>query len=56
MAALRRVAGLSVLASALALASCASATDRLNDGIALQSQGRYMEAVYRYAEAVERDA
>jgi len=34
---------------------CASATDRLNDGIVLQSQGRYMEAVYRYAEAVEKD-
>jgi hypothetical protein len=38
------------------LTACASATDRLNDGIALQSQGRYMEAVYRYADAVERDA
>jgi hypothetical protein len=47
-----RVAGLFALA---VLAGCASATDRLNDGIALQSQGRYMEAVYRYAEAVERD-
>mgnify|MGYP001218937400 CR=1 FL=1 len=48
-----RVAILPVLAVATA---CASAGDRLNDGIALQSQGRYMEAVYRYAEAVERDA
>lgn len=37
------------------LVSCASATDRLNDGIVLQSQGRYVEAVYRYAEAVEKD-
>ena len=37
------------------LAACTSATDRLNDGIALQSQGRYIEAVYRYADAVERD-
>ena len=37
------------------LAACASATDRLNEGIALQSQGRYVEAVYRYAEALEKD-
>jgi len=37
------------------LAACTSATDRLNDGIALQSQGRYIEAVYRYADAVEKD-
>jgi hypothetical protein len=54
MAALRsRVAVLPLLALATA---CASAGDRLNEGIALQSQGRYIEAVYRYAEAVERDA
>jgi hypothetical protein len=38
------------------LGACASAGDRLNEGIALQSQGRYVEAVYRYADAVERDA
>jgi hypothetical protein len=37
------------------LTACASAGDRLNDGIALQSQGRYVEAVYRYADAVEKD-
>lgn len=37
------------------LTACASATDRLNEGVALQSQGRYMEAVYRYVEAVEKD-
>lgn len=37
------------------LTACASATDRLNEGMALQSQGRYMEAVYRYADAVEKD-
>jgi tetratricopeptide (TPR) repeat protein len=37
------------------MAACASATDRLNDGIALQSQGRYVQATYRYAEAVEKD-
>ena len=48
-----RVAVLPVLALA---AACASAGDRLNEGIALQSQGNYMAAVYRYAEAVERDA
>ena len=35
---------------------CTSATDRLNDGIALQVQGRYMEAAYNYADAVERDS
>jgi tetratricopeptide (TPR) repeat protein len=48
-----RVAVLPLLALATA---CASAGDRLNEGIALQSQGNYMAAVYRYAEAVERDA
>lgn len=37
------------------LSSCASAEDRLNEGVALQQQGRYMQAVYRYAEAVEKD-
>lgn len=35
--------------------ACTSATDRLNDGIALQSQGRYIQAVYSYADAIERD-
>jgi len=54
MAALRlRTRVLPLLAIA---AACASAGDRMNEGIALQSQGRYVEAVYRYAEAVERDA
>ena len=38
------------------IAGCTSAADRLNDGIALQTQGRYMEAAYRYADAVERDS
>jgi tetratricopeptide (TPR) repeat protein len=37
------------------VAACASAEDRLNEGIALQSQGRYIDAVYRYAEAIEKD-
>ena len=36
--------------------ACASATDRFNDGLELQAQGRYMEAAYRYADAVEKDA
>ena len=48
-----RVALLSVL---VAVTACVSAGDRLNEGVALQSQGRYMEAVYRYADALERDA
>jgi tetratricopeptide (TPR) repeat protein len=36
--------------------ACASAEDRFNEGLRLQSQGRYVEAVYRYAEAVEKDS
>ena len=41
----------------LALATaCASAGDRLNEGITLQAQGRYRDAVYRYADAVDRDS
>jgi len=36
-------------------AACASAEDRLNEGISLQSQGRYIQAVYRYADAIEKD-
>jgi tetratricopeptide (TPR) repeat protein len=47
-----RLATLLMLAS---LSACTSATDRLNQGIELQSQGRYFEAVYRYADAVESD-
>lgn len=39
----------------LSMSACTSATDRLNEGITLQSQGRYMQAVYSYADAVERD-
>ena len=35
--------------------ACASAADRFNDGLELQAQGRYMEAAYRYADAVEKD-
>lgn len=37
-------------------AACTSATDHLNNGIELQTQGRYMDAVYRYAEAWESDS
>lgn len=37
------------------LTACTSATDRLNEGIELQSQGRYFQAAYRYADAVDRD-
>jgi tetratricopeptide (TPR) repeat protein len=46
---------IALLLSLALLTACASATDRLNDGITLQSQGRYIEAVYRYADAVEKD-
>ncbi len=35
--------------------ACASAEDRLAEGVALQAQGRHMEAVYRYIDAVEKD-
>ena len=35
--------------------ACASATDRFNDGLDLEAQGHYMEAAYRYADAVEKD-
>ena len=45
------------LAFPLLLATaCASAADRFNDGLELQAQGRYMEAAYRYADAVEKDS
>ena len=37
------------------LTACASAGDRLNEGMQLQSEGRYMEAAYRYADAVDKD-
>jgi len=40
----------------LLLTACTSATDRLNEGLELQAQGRFMEAAYRYADAVEKDA
>ena len=40
----------------LVATGCASATDRFNEGLDLQAQGRYMEAAYRYADAVEKDS
>lgn len=46
---------LALLLPLVLLSACASATDRLNEGITLQSQGRFFEAVYRYADAVEKD-
>lgn len=49
---LRRILVVSLLVST----ACASAEDRFNEGTRLQSQGRYVEAVYRYAEALEKDA
>jgi len=51
----RSCSKMAVALGAVLLSSCASAEDRLNEGVALQQQGRYMEAVYRYAEAVEKD-
>ena len=44
-----------LLALTLVVSGCASAGDRLNDGIELQAEGRWMEAAYRYADAVEKD-
>ena len=36
--------------------ACAAAADRFNDGLELQAQGRYMEAAYRYGDAVGKDS
>jgi hypothetical protein len=47
---------LALLLPLVLVSGCASAGDRLNEGIELQSRGRYIQAVYRYAEALERDA
>ena len=49
-----RPLSLLLLAAAL-LTACASAGDRLNEGMQLQAEGRYMEAAYRYADAVDKD-
>ena len=50
----RRLFSLLLLTAAF-LTACASAGDRLNEGMQLQSEGRYMEAAYRYASAVDKD-
>jgi hypothetical protein len=47
--------GSALLCLVLAVAGCASASDRLEEGIELQNEGRYMEAAYRYADAVDKD-
>lgn len=49
-----RMAG--VFALVLLAASCASAGKRLEQGMELEMQGRYDEAVNRYVEALEKDA
>ncbi len=46
---------LTLLLPLVLLSACASAADRLEEGVTLQSQGQYVAAVYRYAEAVEKD-
>lgn len=48
-----RPALLLLLATATA---CASAEDRLAEGVTLQAQGRYIQAVYRYVDALDKDA
>lgn len=53
MASIRR--RFATLAALVLIAGCASAEDRLNEGVALQTQGRYMDAVYRYIDALEKD-
>jgi len=35
--------------------ACTSAAERFEQGVALQAQGRYAEAAFRYADAVEKD-
>ena len=37
------------------LTSCASAADRFEDGLALESEGRYLEAAFRYVDALDKD-
>ena len=46
----------SLMLPLLLATACASATDRFNEGLDLEAQGRYMEAAYRYADAVEKDS
>lgn len=51
----RKISGILSLGALFAL-GCVSAEDRLQEGVQLQNRGQYMGAVYRYADAVERDA
>ena len=45
-----------LLAALFVLSACASAGDRFNEGYALQTEGLYMEAAYKYADAVDKDS
>lgn len=55
MAALRAHLPLALLFPLALATACASAGDRLEEGFELQARGRYMAAVERYAEALEKD-
>lgn len=46
---------LALIAAVVVVAGCASATKRMEEGMALEREGRWTEAAYRYAEAVEKD-
>lgn len=46
---------LTCLFALVAIAACASAAERLEQGMALEAEGRWQEAVYRYADAIEKD-
>lgn len=45
-----------LIAACLALAACASAGKRLEQGMELEMQGRFDQAVVRYVEALEKDS
>lgn len=45
-----------LVAASLALAGCASAGKRLEQGMELEMQGRFDQAVVRYVEALEKDS
>ena len=47
---------LPLLGAVLVFSACASAGDRFNEGYALQTEGLYMEAAYKYADAVDKDS
>lgn len=52
-----RAAGVATLVLALStgLLACASATDRLEEGLELQAAGQYEGAAYRYIDALDKD-